>query len=166
MNCHYVESILASGALDLPAEGLLHLESCPACAEVYRREQDFQRLLDLAATTQVAPPEWLWQRIDTRLGSSRPESAWHEFARGVERLFQVRDLRPAWVALVLALVLSAALTGLRPRLDHGPLLAELQNYDLEVPANPFVAEPVHSNPFLSELRGGFNRFQSGGGQLR
>ena len=166
MNCRYVESILASGAIELSADALSHLESCPACAEVHRGEEDFQRLLDLAATTQVEPPEWLWHRIGARIQSTRPESAWDEFVRGVERLFEVPDLRPAWVALVLALVLSASLTGLRSRLDDGALLAELQNYELEVPENPFLPEPVRSNPFLSELRGDSNRFQGGGGQLR
>ncbi len=166
MNCHYVESILASGAFELPAEALSHLESCPACAEVYSREEDFQRLLDLAATTQVTPSEWLWQRIDARIQSTRPESVWDEFVRGVERLFEVPDLRPAWVTLVLALVLSASLTGLRSQLDDAPLLAELQNYELEVPANPFLQEPSRANPFLSELSGDSDRFYSEGGQLR
>ena len=167
MNCHDVESILASGTFELTAETQSHLESCPACAELHSGEEDFQRLLDLAATTQMEPSEWLWQRIDSRIQSTRPESGWDEFVRGVARLFQVPDLRPAWVALVLALVLSASLTGLRSRLGDGPLLAELQNYELEVPANPFVQEPVRSNPFLSALSGDSNRFRGGGGgQLR
>ena len=148
MNCHNVESILASGASDLTAEVLSHLESCPACAELHSGEEDFQRLLDLAATIQVEPPEWLWHRIDARIHNTQSESAWGEFVRGVGRLLEVPDLRPAWVALVLALVLSASLTGLRPRVDDGPLLAELQNYELEVPDNPFLQEPSgDSNPF-------------------
>ena len=166
MNCHNVESILASGTLEMTTETRSHLESCPACAELHSGEEDFQRLLDLAAATQMEPSEWLWQRIDSRIQSSRPGSAWDEFVRGVERLFEVPDLRPVWVTLVLALVLSASLTGLRSRLGDGTLLAELQNYELEVPANPFVQEPVLSNPFLSELSGDSNRFHGGGGQLQ
>ena len=166
MNCHDVESILASGTFELTAEARSHLASCPACAEFHSGEEDFQRLLDLAAMTQLEPSAWLWQRIDSRIQATRPESAWGEFVRGVERLFAVPDLRPAWVALVLALVLSASLTGLLSRLGDGPLLAELHNYELEVPANPFLQEPVLSNPFLSELSGDSNRFHGGGGQLR
>ena len=156
MNCHNVKSILASGVSELTAEMLSHLESCPACAELHSGEEDFQRLLDLAATIQVEPPEWLWHRIDARIHGTRPESAWDEFVRGVERLFEVPDLRPVWVTLALALVLSASLTGLRSRVGDGPLLAELQSFELEVPENPFLQEPG----------GGSNPFYGGGGQLR
>ncbi len=156
MNCHNVESILASGVSELTAEVLSHLESCPACAELHSGEEDFQRLLELATTIQVEPPEWLWHRIDARIHGAQPASAWDEFVRGVERLFEVPDFRPAWVALVLALVLSASLTGLRSRVGDGPWLAELQSYELEVPENPFLQEPG----------GDSNPFYSGGGQLR
>ncbi len=161
MNCHNVKSILASGVSELTAEVLSHVESCPACAELHSGEEDFQRLLDLAATIQVEPPEWLWHRIDARIHGTRPESAWpesawDEFVRGVGRLFEVPDLRPVWVTLVLALALSASLTGFRSRLGDSPLLAELQSYELEVPENPFVQEPG----------GDSNPFYSGGGQLR
>ena len=161
MNCHNVESILVSGASELTAEVLSHLESCPACAELHSGEEDFQRLLDLAATIQVEPPEWLWHRIDARIHGTQPESAWPEsawpeFVRGVERLFEVPDLRPVWVTLALALVLSVSLTGLRSRVGDGPWLAELQSFELEVPENPFVQEPG----------GASNPFYAGGGQLR
>jgi hypothetical protein len=148
MNCHNVESILASGASELTAEVLSHLETCPACARLRSGEEDFQKLLDLAATVQVEPPQWLWHQIDTRIRHNRPESAWPEFVRGVGRLLEVPDLRPAWVALVLALVLTASLTGLRPRSDGDRLLAELTSYELDVPENPFVQEPIgDANPF-------------------
>ena len=157
MNCHNVKSILASGVSELTAEVLSHLESCPACAELHSSgEEDFQRLLDLAATIQVEPPEWLWHRIDARIHGTQPESAWDEFVRGVGRLFEVPDLRPVWVTLALALVLSASLTGLRSRVDDGPWLAELQSFELEVPENPFLQEPG----------GDSNPFYSGEGQLR
>ncbi len=80
MNCHNVESILASGASELTAEVLSHLETCPACARLRSGEEDFQKLLDLAATVQVEPPQWLWHQIDTRIRHNRPESAWPESA--------------------------------------------------------------------------------------
>ena len=72
MNCHNLKSILASGVSDLTAEMLSHLETCPACAELHSRgeEEDFQRFLDLAAATQVEPPEWLWHRIDARIDNT------------------------------------------------------------------------------------------------
>ncbi len=161
MNCHDAETILASGVSELTAEVLSHVESCPACAELHSGEEDFQRLLDLAASIQVEPPEWLWQRIDARIHDTQPESAWpesawDEFVGGVGRLFEVPDLRPVWVTLALALVLSVSLTGLRSRVGDGPLLAELQSFELEVPENPFVQEPG----------GASNPFYGGGGQLR
>ena len=158
MNCHNLKSILASGVPDLTAEMLSHLETCPACAELHSigEEEDFQRFLDLAAAIQLEPPEWLWHRIDARIDNTQPDSAWDEFVRGVGRLLEAPDLRPAWVALVLALVLSASLTGLRSRWNDDSLLAELQSYELEVPENPFVQNPS----------GDSNPFYGGGGELR
>jgi hypothetical protein len=45
-------------------------------------------------------------------------------------------------------VLSPSLTGLRPRSDGDRLLAELTSYELDVPENPFVQEPIgDANPF-------------------
>ena len=38
MNCHDVESILASGTFELTAEARSHLASCPACAEFHSGE--------------------------------------------------------------------------------------------------------------------------------
>ena len=114
-----------------------------------KQEEDFQRLLDLAASLQVQPPDSLWTRIDARIRERQPESGWGAFVRGIGQLFELPDLQPAGVALVLALTLSGGLIAIRSGMEN-PLLAELQNYDLEVPENPFMLEFTgNSNPFYN-----------------
>ncbi len=155
---------MAGDGLDLRRDVLFHVESCPACARLTEQEKAFQQLLNLAASFQLKTPNSLWPRINTQIGERQPESTWDEFARGIVRLFKSPDLKPAGVALVLALILSGGLTAIRSGMDN-PLLVELRSYDLEVSENHFVRVPDTENPFLPEFAGDSNPFFHGGGGL-
>ena len=148
MNCSDVESVLGSGIAELPPEVTAHVESCPGCAEAYSQEMAFEKLLHLAATVQVEPADRVWHQIDARLRRAEPRSQWDALAGRVRALFEMPDLRPAWVTLALALVVSGAVIGLRSPAGDDPALAELRSFELEVPENPFLPEPGgHANPF-------------------
>lgn len=161
MNCREVENILASNRGERDLEVAAHLERCAACAEQEREEIRFRDLLEVAASFPQDPPAELWRRIEARIEERQPVDSWAALVGALQRLFQVPELRPAWVALLFCAVLTAGLTGLtglRSGLDNS-LLAELKSYELQSADNPFVQELI--SPYRAEASGLSNPFFQG-----
>jgi len=165
MNCEEVKEIIEVDSSALSSDLLNHLKHCPSCARLSTQEKTLQQLLSLAASIELQPPDSLWVNIKGSIEKPQIRSRWSGFIQECTRLFDLPDLRPAGIALVLALILSGGLTSIRSGMNN-PLLVELRNYELMVPENPFFQVPDTENPFLPKSTGNPNPTDNGKEKLR
>ena len=103
-------------------------------------------------------------RDPDRVGSSAlPETV--DRTLGVEHADALRDWADYYPSLTQAaagvalVVFSFLLLQVASKPDPN-LLAEIDSYRLEAPANPFLPQPTGENPFLSEFTTAGNPFQA------
>ncbi len=125
---------------------LLHTETCGSCREFFLEQKKIADYLQ-AADWQLQPPAQLWDRIESRISPAaaaapRP-SVWTAWLAP-----------PQWgyalaASLALAILSVSLFLGSQPL--NRQLLAELNAYQVDVPDNPFLAQPREVNPFFEPL---------------
>ena len=160
MNCRDIR-IQLSGKMEqeLNPALSLHLDGCPDCARFHLEEQRLDELLEVAGTVSLNPPTYLWNRIEARISAGLPTPVrvrvrvqgvrvQEGYARWLGSLFRVPALRPVWVGLLVAGIVTGGLLRLPAGEESATLLAELDAYRLETPENPFFTASIDdSNPF-------------------
>ena len=171
MNCWQARpGILAliDGSLSESARERLasHLESCPACNAFRTRQLERDDLMR-AGWAELEPSSRIWKRIETRIESAPApfRKRWAERWASRTPMPPLRDWADYYPSLTQAaagvalVVFSFLLLQVASKPDPN-LLAEIDSYRLEAPANPFLPEPTGENPFLSEFTTAGNPFQA------
>jgi len=144
-----------------------HLDSCSSCLEFYREQSQLNALLG-SEDLQLEPPEYLWRRIESRMGQPQEAPAFPTFLARFFGFWQAPRLRYALVSSLLILVVSWSLLQFKSRHDADQaLLARIDAYQMSVvPGNPFLSglkeAPPPDNPFLNFTTASSNPFQSTG----
>ena len=140
-----------------------HLESCPACNTFRARQLELDELVRVGST-ELEPPSRIWKRIEAQV-KSPPETFWRQWPRRLARAMHASPLQGDYypgltqaLAGVALVVFSFLLLQVISEPDPH-LLAEIDSYQMEVPANPFWPEPTAENPFLSAFTSAGNPFQ-------